>query len=477
MPTINFSGIASGIDTEALIEAILGAERTARIDPLDKKVLSADEETTKLKELKTLLTELKDIGTSFRSINGGAVSKLATSSDETVATATASNQAYNTSFSLSVTTIASNSTASFNNTFASIDAVINSGAAASTVDITVGVGGTPEVVSINVDNTTTVSDFIQDFNETSTRAIATAVNVGTSASPSYKIVITTLDEGTLVGDIATITDATSFFSSGSTITHATDATFSVSGISGNITRYSNSVSDVIPGVTLQLLKGGAVSTTVSVNDDIDGTTTSVEEFVTKYNEIVAFIAENNLVAPAADNPNGLNVFGPLAKSRVDDNVLASLRSAISGANYSGGSQVKIMSDLGIVTQQDGTLRFDVTTAQNGSSNTFKNAMSTESASVTAVLADLGDLIGALESAGGLVDPFTKFSGLIDTTVTSNDEEISDLNDRITTLETALAKKEESLRGQFSRLEALMGELQAKQSALTSALASLPGIKI
>ncbi len=477
MPLINFSGVASGIDTEALIEAILDADRTVKIDPLDKKVVSADEESTKLKELKTLLEELKDIGSGFRSISGGAVSKSATSSDETVATATATNQAYNTSFALSVTTIASNSTASFNNTFASTSTVINSGAAASTVSVTVGVGGTPEVVTIDVDNTTTVSDFVQDFNETSTRAIATAVNVGTSASPSYKIVITTLDEGTLVGDIASISDPSTFFTSGSTINHATDATFSVTGISGTITRYSNSVSDVIPGVTMQLLKGGAVTTTISVNDDVDTTTTTVQEFVDKYNEIIAFIAENNTVAPPADNPNGLNVFGPLAKTRVDDNVKSALRNAISGANYSSGSQVKILADMGIVTQSDGTLRFDVSTSPYGSDSTFSKAMTSESGSVQAVLADLGDLIGGLETAGGLVDPFTKFNGLIGSTISANDEEIDDLNDRITTYETALAKKEEALRAQFARLESLMGNLQAKQSSLTSALASLPGIKI
>jgi flagellar hook-associated protein 2 len=464
MPLINFSGIASGIDTSALIEAILDADRKVKIAPLEKKVTETNEETGKLKEFKTLLKSIQDMASDFRSLNGGALSKSANSTDETVATATADNDAFNTSVSLTVSTIASNSTASFNNTFASGDTVINSGAVASTVAITIGSGGTPEVVNVSVDNTTTVTEFINDFNSASTRAIATAVNVGTSASPSYKIVISTLEEGTLTGDIASIADASLFFSSGNTITHASNATFSVSGISGSITRYSNSIDDVIPGVNLQLVKGGGVSTTVTVNDDADASTETIQEFVDKYNEIVAFMLENNLIAPSEDTPNGLNKFGPLAKTRIDDGALSALRSAIASSNYSSGSEIKILADLGITSKQDGTINF--------SSATFKSAIAKESKSVKEILADLGDLMGALESSGGTIDTYTKFGGLLDTTTNSNDESVDDLNERISDYEALLAEKEANLRAQFARLESLMGGLQSKQAALTSALAGL-----
>jgi flagellar hook-associated protein 2 len=464
MPLISFSGIASGLDTAALIEAILDADRKVKIKPLEKQVTENDEETTKLKEFKTLLRSLQDMANDFRTVNGGALSKNAISSDETVATATADNDALNTSIALTVNTIASNSTASFNNTFASTDTVINSGSAGSTVSFTIGTGGTPETVNVAVDNTTTVADFITDFNNSSTRAIASAVNVGTSASPSYKIVVSTLEEGTLTGDIASITDAASFFSSGRTITHATDAAFSVSGISGTITRYSNSVDDVIPGVTLQLQKGGAVSTTISVTDDTEGSTETIQEFVDKYNELVAFMAENNLIAPAADSPNGLNTFGPLAKTRIDENAISALRSAISTSKYTSGSEIKILADLGITTKQDGTISFNT--------STFSSAISKESKSVKEVLAEFGDLVGALEASGGTIDPFTKFGGLISAATDANDESVDNLNERISDYEALLAEKEATLRAQFARLESLMGGLQAKQSALTSALAGL-----
>ena len=61
MPLISFSGIASGLDTASLIEAILDADRKVKIKPLEKKVSETGEETTKLKELKTLLNSLQSM--------------------------------------------------------------------------------------------------------------------------------------------------------------------------------------------------------------------------------------------------------------------------------------------------------------------------------------------------------------------------------------------------------------------------------
>ncbi len=464
MPTINFAGIASGIDTNALIEAILNADRRVKIAPLDKKVIEIDKQSKKMEELKALYVELKDLGTDMRIINGGALTKTAASTDETVATATAANSANNTSFQVTVDTIASNSTASFNDTFATGDTIINGAAAASTVTFDIGTGSELETVAINVDNTTTVSQFVNSFNDTSTKGIATVVNVGTSSSPSYKIVITTLNEGTFKGDIALISDPSTFFALGSTINHATDATFSVTGIAGTITRSSNTVSDVIPGVTMQLKKGGTVSTNIAVNDDVEGSTAAVQKFVDKYNEIVAFTKENNLIAPPGDNPNGLNVFGPLAKTSLDNNALSAIRTALASASYSNGSEIRILADLGITTQQDGTIKFNT--------NTFSGAIGKESKSAKEILGALGESLGALASAGGVIDNFTRFGGLFQVSTDSAKQQIDSLNKRIEDAESALAQKEQSLLTKFAKLESLVGKLQGQQAALTSALASL-----
>jgi len=460
MPVVNFSGLASGIDTEALIKAIIDSDRQVKIKPLEKKVTEFTDENAKLDELKTLLKSLKDIGDGFRTVSsqGGALTKNTTSSDETVATATADNDAFNTSFQLTVTTLASNGTASFNNTFADTSTVINSGASPSSVVVNIGTGTELETTTLNVDNTTTVAGFVTAFNEASTKAIATAVNVGTAASPSYKIMFSSLNEGTLKGNLS-ITDASSFFSAGSTIQNASNATFSLQGITGTITRSSNSVSDVIPGVTIQLNKGGALSTTITVGDDVEGSIANVQTFVDKYNEIVAFVYENNLIVPP-ESTNGLNTFSPLSKSRLDDNTLSTLRTALSSVAYTGGSQIRILADIGITTQQD------------INASTFSDALAKESESVQEILNSLGRLIGGLAASGGVIDVFTRFQGLYENSITTKKNRIDDLNIEISDAENVLTQKETTLRAQFSRFESLTSRLQQQQSSLSAALGGL-----
>ena len=93
MPLINFAGLASGIDSEALIEAITDATRQTRVEPNETKIGELEDENDAIEELKTMLTELKDITEGFTSLSGGVVAKQASSSDETVLTASASNTA------------------------------------------------------------------------------------------------------------------------------------------------------------------------------------------------------------------------------------------------------------------------------------------------------------------------------------------------------------------------------------------------
>ena len=94
MPLINFSGLASGIDSEALIEAISEAAR-ARYATQEQKVADLTNTNDALEELTTKAENVRDLLQKFREINGGGLVKEATSTDQTIATASASSTASN----------------------------------------------------------------------------------------------------------------------------------------------------------------------------------------------------------------------------------------------------------------------------------------------------------------------------------------------------------------------------------------------
>jgi len=466
MSAISFAGLASGIDSTALIEATSDAARQTKVKPYQKKVSELQETNSAMEDLSGKLDSLKSLLRGFSTLNGGGVYKTGTSSKESIVTATASNGAANGSYEVTVNTLAKNHIYTFDQTFSAAEAALQSTltgaepAADRTITMTVGTGTNQETVSIVVTNGSyTVSDFVNAFNNASSKAEASLVNVGTSGSPSYKILISSSYEGTERGSIARtslgsgLTNLTAYSESA-----AANSSITISGI-GTLTRSTNSVADVLPGVTLNLVSLGTA--TVKISEDAATTSSKVQEFIDSYNDIVKFLDENNQVSRDESGTEVKNVFGPLASTRSDDNALNAMRAAISSTSASGGSTVRIFADLGITTERDGTLKFD--------STKFQAAVSSEPSSVSSILTTFADTTSL---TGGTIDIYTRFNGLLDVTVNGNKTLITDLNQRIADAERQIAKQADDMKARFARLESLMGRLQQQQSSLTSALAGL-----
>lgn len=466
MPTINFSGLASGIDTNALIDATSSATRKQRVEPKQTKIDELTKQNNALTDLETKLAAIKKAAEGMGTLTGGAVAKSASSSAETVATASVSNGALNGSYALSVTSLAKAASYSFNyNYTSSTDTVATLGA---TDTITFQIGDTsPETVNVNVTPTMTVAEFVTAFNTASSRANASLVQVGTS---QYRILITSAESGTDSGSIVSVNRGVGFSGSKldpSDVVHdaATDAQFTLNGI-GPFTRQKNNINDVITGVTFNLLSSPG-SATITVSDNPSASVAIVKKFVDAYNEMMAYMVENNAITQDSSSSNGLNVFSALATTRTDDGAIDQLRSALAAIRVSSSSTVAILPDLGITTQRDGTLAFDETK--------FKSAIATDPTSVNQITMTLGDKFGYTyksDTGNGIIDSITRFNGTFDISLNSNKTLIDNLNDQIAEIEAQIAQTESNMRSQFSQLEATIGRLQSQQSQLTSALAGL-----
>src|SRR5262245_19753709 len=113
MALVNFSGLASGIDFNSLIDAQQDQERKTRINPLETQVSSLSDTNDSFGELKSLLEDLSSAAQVFRTLSGGVLAKTATSSNESVVTASATNGATNGTYSITVSNKAQNATFSF----------------------------------------------------------------------------------------------------------------------------------------------------------------------------------------------------------------------------------------------------------------------------------------------------------------------------------------------------------------------------
>lgn len=465
MAIAQFSGLASGIDSASLIDAVIQAKQVKN-DIRKAQLEEISAETDALKEFKSKLSALSDKVDQFRTINGGGVSKKATTTDSDVATASASAAATNGNYALTVVSVADSAKASFNYSYTSDTSVVS--AAGGDVTVTVGTGADQIVITKTATaGVTTLNDLVNAFNADSTadgRVTASAVNIGTTASPDYRLVFTSLESGTAKGTIA-LSETTAELGA-HTIDNATDSVFSLGGITGNITRSSANISDVITGVTFNLVAAGDAIVTVS--NDASTTADNIQEFVDSYNEIINYYNENNTVERRQSGNTVKNIFGTLAKARTDNDFISAFRLDAAAATSTNGTAVTSLSDLGILTNRDGTLSFNkesTSTIVVG----FNNAVDADSVGVTEVLNSFADSLGGTT---GTIYEYTKLGGQIDIATASNDSQVSNINSAIAQLDIQTDKLKQSLTLRFSRFESLSSRLQSQQQSLTSALAGL-----
>jgi flagellar hook-associated protein 2 len=130
---------------------------------------------------------------------------------------------------------------------------------------------------------------------------------------------------------------------------ALSANFKVNGIA--ISKNSNTVMDVIPGVTLNLTKVTTAPVTLTVTQDTASITKSVNDFVTAYNTLSKSLTDVSSYDAATKTG------AVLQGNATVRNLQAQLRSVL---NTPGAGTVTSLSQIGVTFQRDGTLALDST---------------------------------------------------------------------------------------------------------------------
>ncbi len=457
--SISVPGIGSGIDSARLAQSLfdqLTLSNTVR----SRQVQGISAENSSLEKLRTLLLDLSSKLDSLRSANGGFDTKSATSSNPLVVTAAADGNATSGSFTVNVSTLASTAKGSFSRQFTNVnDFIISDPGSAGNVQFVVGTGDDEASFSIAVDETTTASDFVSQFNAQSAgKASASLVNLGTNSAPSYVISFNSMEQGVDAGSISVGSDnpALSNISAlgATTLEQASNATFTISGVSGAVERASNSINDLITGVSFQL--EGVGEGVVTVADDSQVGSNQIKGFVGAYNSLVDYINKEDAVSVSQDGGNTSFIKGSLAESDVDENVLSSIRSIISSVS-SSDSSVSLAS-MGISTERDGKLSFN--------EDKFNATFATNPSGVQQAVTALAD---GLSGTQGAIQGFAGFGKSIDLAIQANAETVSNLNETIGKTERSAQTRSDALLRQFTGLEALLAKLNSQSGYLTSLL--------
>ena len=320
--TNSLSGISSGIDTNALINAIV-AMKSGNMNRLQAQKDLNDKKTTALQAMRTGLQGLSlSLTILYDKLNNRTVTSTDTNNTNVVATATGSASG---NYDIQVSTVATKGRIS-----STLDAngLATNMAVASPMDTPIFSGATAQFAIQGTDGK--VATISLDASSNNLNGLRDKINAQTDGAA------------------------------------ATDAKFTLNGV--EITRTSNVVKDAAEGMTFTLKQGGQTGiTTLTVTADKVGSTAAIQDVITKYNQLVK---DYKAASTATKNEDGTIALAPLSNDASTRTLMADLKKTMSGASAGmpEDSAYKSLASLGITTLADGGLILNTSTFQTAVSN-------------------------------------------------------------------------------------------------------------
>jgi len=217
-----------------------------------------------------------------------------------------------------------------------------------------------------------------------------------------------------------------------------------------ISSSTNTLDNVIKGVTINLLDVDDEEIIVTIEQDIDGIVSAVREFVDDYNDVQGTIDEHTHFDPDTFKRGVL--FSDSTVNTVRTRLYGTITRRFDGVSDSFSR----LSSIGLNIGANNRLEFN--------EERFREAYDSDPDLVEQLftLDDTGFGDTVIETLDGLTDDF-------DGVITRKNELLSDqqdlLNDRIDLLNTLIERKRARLERQFTGLESSLAELQRQQNAL------------
>ena len=384
---LSSAGIGSNLDVDGIVSKLMSVEQ----QPLTKMAATEASYQAKLSGFGTLKGALSQFQSAVQGLSD--VTKFqgvrAAAADASIATVTGNASATPGTYALAVTQLAQAQKMVAAGTASQV-APIGSGVisfdfgtiAGGTFDSATGkytgasfTSGGAGIKTVTIDATNNSLSGIRDaINKAAIGVTAVIVNDG--GSSPYRLALTSTKTGETSSMKISVADTAPDTALSALLNHdpagaqgmsqtsaAQDAKFTLDGIA--VSKSSNSVTDVIGGVTLNLLKTNpGAPTAVTIARDTSAVTTAVNSFVKAYNDISQTLrdaAAYNATTKSAAILNGE------ASVRT---IQGQIRGVMTAPVVGGASVFSRLSEVGVTLQKDGTLAVDSTKLSSALDNHF-----------------------------------------------------------------------------------------------------------
>jgi flagellar hook-associated protein 2 len=458
MAGLSSAGLGSGLDINSLVSQLVTAEKATKQSQITRAQTGTVTTISALATLKGAMSTFNTALTPLKTVEVFA-SHSATSSDQEFFSASATNAAAPGSYDVQVEAIASAHQISSN-------AVVGgSNVAVGTGTLTLQVGTKSFSVALDAPNNTLahVRDAINNATDNGGLVSATIVN----ASDGAHLVLTTSASG--AANAIAVTQAggdggLARFETGPVLTtnyrqlrEARDAEVWIAGYQHFSA--TNSIGDVIDGVTLNLLKAdpGEVKT-VTIANDTAATVGRVKTFVDQFNALAKQMGTLRSYEPATKKA------GPLLGDSMLRTIEAELRAKIADPVSGLTGAYQTLASVGITTEKDGTLKLDNTK--------LTAAMQADFVGVSKLFGSADGVAARLANA---LTPRLAADAEMDVRTKRLNQKSIELQKEQVALDARMAKVEARYRAQFNNLDSLLSKMQSTSSYLTQQLSQIANI--
>ncbi|MCW2665999.1 MAG: hypothetical protein JWN57_961 [Frankiales bacterium] len=303
---------------------------------------------------------------------------------------------------------------------------------------------------VRTTETSTLQDLTTALNATGSPVSAALVNSGDGTASPWRLILTATEPGSR-GAVA-LDAADSPFLTGlnldapASLVAARDATLTIG--TTTITRSSNTITDLLPDVTLNLLTLG--ESTVAVSRDGAGTAARATTLVDGLNAFLTAVA-------SATRPGSNGAAGGVLAGSGSARGLAQQVFRL-GASVPGSSDVPSLSSLGIEVTREGRYRLDeaaFTKALQRDPDGVAGVLSSFSASLVAYATSATGADGPIKSAGQMAS-----------------DQAADRQKQMDALDLRLETVRRRYTAQYAKLDAALSVLNSQSARLSSQLGSL-----
>jgi len=447
---LSVSGLASGLDTSAIISALMGVEREP-VTHLGAEQQKLQAQQSALGQIRSSLQQLATSASEFGLPSLFESSQSVTSSEPLRVAATTTDGAGVGGYEVEVKQLANSAQRSF---------TFTSPAAADTITIdgqtfTIKAGGSAKELASEINSNSSATVYAAAL-EDGTLVLSSRATGSTGAE-----FIKVSDPGNALAEVA------------GTAKEGKNAEFSVDGVAGSAS--SNTVTSAIPGVTLTL-EGLTTSGPVTIDVQAPGPSAShveaqVQSFVKLYNSTVEAIEHEIATKPPVKGlKSGEFTTGTLFGDEELEGLLSTMRQAIYEPAVGLEAEMASPADVGISTGAS-------TGGAAPSQSSIEGLLTLDPTKLAAALqsnpAGVEKMLGHFSEAfQSTVNSFGGPGGTLEGRLNGDAGQIAQLTSQINNMNEMLLVREKALQATYAQLEAVMSQNNAQSAYLTRQLESL-----